>query len=67
MGSWYVQVCGMGSVVLMDEKAGLDGASVVLWEVHVSKPSTHVLTPPKLGALREVARDNIFVKKCALS
>ncbi len=35
-------------------------ASAASWEVHASKPSTHVLTPPKLGALREVARDNIF-------
>ena len=31
-----------------------------MWEVHVNKPSTHVLTPPKLGALREVARNNIY-------
>ena len=28
--------------------------------VHVHKPSTHVLTPPKLGALREVACDNMI-------
>ncbi len=35
-------------------------ASVALWEVHVDKPSTHVITSPKLGALREVARDNIL-------
>ena len=28
--------------------------------VHVDKPSTYVLTPPKLGALREVARDNMY-------
>ena len=35
-------------------------ASAALWEDHTSKPSTHVLTPPKRGALREVARDNIY-------
>ncbi len=35
-------------------------ASFALWEVHAYKPSTNVLTPLKLGALREVARDNIF-------
>ncbi len=29
-------------------------------EVHVFKPSTIVLTPPKLGALREVVCDNII-------
>ncbi len=28
-------------------------------EDHTGKPPTHVLTPPKIGALREVARDNI--------
>ncbi len=33
-------------------------ASFALWEDHASKPSTNVLTPPKLGALREVAGDN---------
>ncbi len=38
-------------------------ASATSWEVHTSKPSTHVLTPPKLGALREVARDNIELIK----
>ncbi len=42
----YVQVRGMGS---LDQ----------LCEVHIDKPSTYVLTPPKLGALREVARNNI--------
>ncbi len=31
------------------------------WKIHAQKPSTHVLTPPKLGALREVARDNMVV------
>ncbi len=31
-----------------------------LWEVHGRKPSTYVLKPPKLGALREVACDNIY-------
>ncbi len=36
-------------------------ASAALWEDHADKPSTHVLTPPKLGALREVARDNTFI------
>ena len=36
-------------------------ASAALWQVHNDKPSTHVLTPPKLGALREVARDNMFL------
>ncbi len=35
-------------------------ASAVLWDVHAGKPSTHILTPPKIGALREVARDNIM-------
>ncbi len=35
-------------------------ASFALWEVHVCKPSTYVLKPPKLVALREVARDNIY-------
>ncbi len=35
------------------------GASAALWEDLTEKPSTHVLTPPKLLALREVARDNI--------
>ena len=25
-----------------------------------SEPSTHVLTPPKIGALREVASDNMY-------
>ncbi len=34
-------------------------ASAVLWDAHVGEPSTHVLTPPNMGALREVARDNI--------
>ena len=29
-------------------------------EVHVCKPSTYVLKSPKLGALREVACDNIY-------
>ena len=37
--------------------------SAISWRIHVSKPSTHVLTPPKLGALREVARDNIHSNK----
>ncbi len=35
-------------------------ASAALWEDHTDKPSTHVLMSPKLGALREVARDNIL-------
>ncbi len=35
------------------------------WRIHVRKPSTNVLTPPKLGALREVARHNIYcILKC---
>ena len=34
-------------------------ASFALWEVHVFKPSSYVLKPPKLGALREVTRYNI--------
>ena len=36
-------------------------ASAVSWRIHVHKPSTHVLTPLKLGALREMACDNIFL------
>ena len=36
-------------------------ASTISWRIHVRKPSTNVLTPPKLGALREVARDNILL------
>ncbi len=36
-------------------------ASAILRRIHVRKPSTNVLTLPKLGALREVARDNIVV------
>ena len=35
-------------------------ASFALWEVHVSKPYTYVLKPPKLGAIKEVAHDNIY-------
>ena len=35
-------------------------ASAALWEDNADEPSTHVLTPPKLGALREVACDNIL-------
>ncbi len=35
-------------------------ASALTWRIHVHKPSTHVLTSPKLGAGREVARDNIL-------
>ena len=35
-------------------------ASAISWKIHVHKPSTHVLMPPKLGALREVACDNIL-------
>ncbi len=31
---------------------------VALWKDHTSKPSTNVLMPPKLGALREVACGN---------
>ena len=38
-------------------------ASAALWEDHTDKPSTHVLTPPKLGAFREVARDNIVTRQ----
>ena len=38
-------------------------ASAASWEDHTGKPSTHVLTPPKIGALREVARDNILELK----
>ena len=34
-------------------------ASAASWEDHTGKPSTHVLTPPKIGALGEVAHDNI--------
>ena len=30
--------------------------------VHVCKPSIYVLKPPKLVALREVARDNIYLR-----
>ena len=36
-------------------------ASAVSCDVHAGEPSTHVLTPPKIGALREVTRDNIYV------
>ena len=36
-------------------------ASFALWEVHLCKPSTNVLKPLKLGALREVARYNILL------
>ncbi len=36
-------------------------ASTISWRIHVRKPSTNVLTPLKLGALGEVARDNIMV------
>ena len=38
-------------------------ASFALWkvQVHAYKPSTYVLTPPKSGALREVARYNILL------
>ena len=35
---------------------------VTLWEDHASKPSTNVLTPPKLGTVVEVARDNIITE-----
>ena len=35
-------------------------ASAISWRIHVRKPSTHVLMPPKLGALREVAHDNNY-------
>ncbi len=35
-------------------------ASAISWKIHVHKPSTHVLTPPKLGALRKVACDNML-------
>ncbi len=41
-------------------------ASAILLRIHVRKPSTNVPTPPKLGALREVARDNIFSRSLAL-
>ena len=42
-------------------------ASTVSWDVHAGEPSTHVLTPPKIGALREVARDNILpLYKCTV-
>ncbi len=34
--------------------------SAALWADHIGKLSTHVLTPPRLGALREVARDNMY-------
>ncbi len=55
----------MEIVVLLDrEEQPQSALHVWPWSygvvVHVHKPSTHVLTPPKLGALREVARDNIF-------
>ncbi len=36
----------------------------ISWTLYiVPKPSTYVLTPPKPGALREVARDNIVQSK----
>ena len=35
-------------------------ASFTFWKVHGRKPSTYAPKPPKLGALREVARDNIY-------
>ncbi len=45
----------------------LESQGNLLWEDHTSKPSTNVLTLPKLGALREVARDNIFQKNLLAS
>ncbi len=51
MGCWIVQLCGMGSP---------DQLCSWIRKVHVNTPSTHVLMPPKLGALREVACDNIY-------
>ncbi len=36
-------------------------ASFALWEVHIGKPSTYVLKPRKLGALREVAHNNMVL------
>ena len=41
-------------------------ASFASREVHAYKPSTNVLTPPKLWALRELARDNIVQKALTL-
>ena len=38
-----------------------DPGDSLLWEVHIYKSSTYVLKPPKLGALRKVARDNIII------
>ncbi len=46
-------------VVLSDREE----ASAVSWEDHIHKPSTHVLTPPKLGALREMACYNSVYRK----
>ncbi len=53
-GTWFWII----SLVLMDMEA-----SFALWkvQVHAYKPSTYVLTPPKSGALREVARYNILL------
>ena len=40
---------------------GCFGGSILYHsQFHAGEPSTHVLTPLKIGALREVARDNIF-------
>ena len=38
--------------------------TAVSWDIHVGEPSTHVLTPPKIRALREVVRDNILSLYC---
>ena len=35
-------------------------ASAASWEDYTGKSSTHVLTPPKIGAFREVAHDNMY-------
>ena len=49
-------------VVFLDREE----ASALSWKIHAHKPSTHVLTPSKLGSLREVACDNILNAEVAL-
>ncbi len=51
---------GCGDSRAFGQRGAALEASAISWRIHVHKPSTHVLTPPKLGALREVARDNIM-------
>ena len=55
-GEWprALYVCCPGTPMLL-----LGLASALSWKIHAHKPSTHVLMPLKLGALREVARNNI--------